>query len=259
MTRNIFISFSKAQGDYEQLKATLKLLKGWNQKEVSDPTIRPEQLQEIDEDNKIVIEVNKLLPNKVKQFDALSAAIKSWFRSEQYRKKHYDYRRLAKELRIQKTNRLYYDPFGNNLDENLDKKIALANRLTYLAEQLAHEYTDIVDGQFELLEIELSLLLTSEDYLILHASGIRKDPDTLLQFISRKVKYFLVRIVRKLHKTCKRDVRTKLREMIRLHFKSMDDETDADQYLINAIKRLINFKLIISWIPNNAFKNLMTY
>lgn len=183
--------------------------------------------------------------------------IEDWYWSKVYRKKFLDYSKLARVLRTREDfNDQDHRTIGTR--STTTQKLPILERIIALANQLSQEYNRAIENDFKTLEGQLILLLDLADFQVLYNPGGRKKPNTFLDFLYNELRLIIISIIPKLHGIRKRDVRTELREIVRFHFKNMDDEIDVNGIFNTVIK---NFKLsnsLFPWIINRLSSTLKT-
>jgi hypothetical protein len=204
----------------------------------------------VDEEKRVITFV-EVKNNRLNRFEL---EIEKWFKSEQYRKRLYDFKRLSKSLtnkrqsisiELQDLTRL------NTLENTLSTLISAVELLSENPEQKLEE-------EFKLLEAQFKSELTKDEASVLNASGIflKVAEPSLLYIISRIIDYKLHCLIVKIKSLLHRDLRQWFRTIIKFHFKNLNDEGDLnDRKIVNRNFFTGSFKLFCSWIIKKEYYN----
>lgn len=257
MNRSIWESTSRLQNNYEQLSLfydnATKMFSSLEEPGLKFSVNTSDFAQSLAE---------KLKGTKMLRTEfCLDIVITSLIKSEEYKSKTVQYKRLAKfierEIADQRMMSKYFDiDFDWTSYEN---RLTLAQNLWNLARELYNNYSSETEAEFKQLESQFLPQLTAEEqYEFMFPDSFFQLADVVYRLM-RGLRYEIVLIIRKLRGNLKRDVRTKLRQVIRYHFKNMDDEADVDQSFIALRNRLITSKSIHIWISNTFSSNSQPY
>lgn len=193
--------------------------------------------------------------------DAFSFAYDRIFKNGKYRTDYLRYKRLHKKFTQDLADErisaiiLDYEPYLKHLKQKLN----LLERLMKLANQLYDKFSSNLEAQYRSLEVELLVLLSVNDRSCLLAGNDASQSGDVFKLFLRTLRYLIIRIARILFRSHRRDVRTKLREIVRHHFKNMDDESDANGILNPNVKNFITQNLLSIWTRKNQLNSLKIY
>jgi hypothetical protein len=156
-----------------------------------------------------------------------------WYRRVSYQKKAQDLKRLYRKWEDDLWLFTYNEKTGLIVYKKDEVRLTQLQTLISYAELLSENWDSSNETKFLRLEVEFLATLSKEDRGVLNSSGIKKDPDGSFSNIYKKfLQSYLSRLVKALI-LCRRDLRQFLRNIIRLHFKAMNDEIEAEYLFLN--------------------------
>jgi hypothetical protein len=106
--------------------------------------------------------------------------------------------------------------------------------LIHYSELLSENHDEKLETLFIQLENHFLQYVSANDKSVIYASGVVKlDQTSFAEIYAKYLKGYLLDLIRFLRTKLNRDLRLFLRNIIRFHFKNMNDESDSDHLFLN--------------------------